>query len=458
MNKVISIILDILFLIVIIFLLVLGIVPNKYMILISIVLFIVGFFNTFISFKIKNKIIMVIMFIINLILFVIGSVTLYYINNTNSFFDNIKEVEENSIYYVIVSSDSKYNKLEDIESKNIGVINNYNNALNRIKDRIIINNIEYSDINNLISDLYDNKIESILLNSNNYDLYSEEEEDFVNKTKIIETIDIKIVNKIVKEDIKIDKPFNILISGIDTRGSINKVSRSDVNIVMSINPNTNKILLTSIPRDYYVKLHTYQAYDKLTHAGIYGIDESRTTIEDLLDTKIDYYIRVNFDTVINLVDFIGGVDVNSDVSFVNYNGNQVNVGINHFNGKDALAFVRERKKLAGGDRARGKHQEMVIEAIINKISTSSVLLTNYGNILYSLNDLLQTNIESDSIKMFVRRQLDTLDKWDIESISLDGYNSNNYTYSMPGWYLWVMEPDISSINNAKVKINNIMNE
>ena len=163
--------------------------------------------------------------------------------------------------------------------------------------------------------------------------------------------------------------FSIYISGIDTSGNISNVSRSDSNTVVTVNTETHQVLLTSIPRDYYVTLHSKNAKDKLTHSGIYGIAETVNTVEDLLDTDINYYVRVNFTTVIKLVDTLGGIDVNSDYAFTSGEFNFVK-GMNHMNGKQALAFSRERHAFKDGDNQRIKNQQKVIEAIINKVLNS----------------------------------------------------------------------------------------
>ena len=177
---------------------------------------------------------------------------------------------------------------------------------------------------------------------------------------------------------------------------------------MTVNPNTHEILLTHIPRDFYVQLHgTTGLKDKLTHAGIYGIDMSVKTIEDLLGIDINYYVRVNFTTLIKIVDTIGGIDVVSDRDFSEY-GYSYKKGINHLDGMHALMYSRIRHVLEGGDRARGKHQEQVITAIFQKITSSEVLLKDYNKILENLTDSLQTNISSNEIKAFIKKQLDTM--------------------------------------------------
>ena len=287
-------------------------------------------------------------------------------------------------------------------------------------------------------------------------LFDEELDGFSDNTFVIEEFKVKVLeNEKVNKKIS-DDTINIYISGIDTWGSINTVSRSDVNIIMSINQKKKKILLTTIPRDSYVQLHgTSGPKDKLTHAGIYGINMSIDTIEDFIGIDIDYYIRVNFNTLVNVIDTIGGVNVYSDVSF-NAGGYRFVKGSNYLDGKKALAFSRARKQFSGGDRVRGQHQQAVITGVVEKVTSSRVLLSNYTNILASLNNTFQSNVDDSIIRDFFKEQLDSMSTWDIKSISVDGtglYTTS--TYSMPGWNLYVMIPNQDTVNYVRNEINNL---
>jgi len=247
------------------------------------------------------------------------------------------------------------------------------------------------------------------------------------------------------------KPFTIYISGIDTYGGIDTVSRSDVNILVVVNPRSHKILLVNTPRDYYVQLHgTTGLRDKLTHSGVYGIDMSVKTMEDLYATPIDYYLRINFTSLVNIIDVLGGVDVNSAYNF-KVGSDSFVIGSNHLDGKKALEFARDRYSFEEGDRTRGENQQRVIEAIISKMSSSSSLL-HYPDILESLQNSFQTNMSSIDITQLIRSQLNDMAKWQVKSTSVNGSDSHNYTYSMPTTMLYVMEPDRASIDAAKVEI------
>ena len=226
---------------------------------------------------------------------------------------------------------------------------------------------------------------------------------------------------------------------------------------MTVNLNTRDILVTTVQRDMQVQLHGIKGItDKLTHAGTHGIDMSRQTLEDFLETDIPYYIRVNFDSVVKLIDTIGGVDIYNDVAFRG-GTRYFPKGNIHLNGKQALEYSRERKKMPNGDWTRGEHQKTIITAIINKVSSSKELLTNYADILNNSKDIIQTNIPSEVIKKYVKDQLENMSKWNITSTYVKG-NGAVYqeTYSMPGMKLYVMKPNEESRKEVSKQINNLL--
>ena len=234
-------------------------------------------------------------------------------------------------------------------------------------------------------------------------------------------------------------------------------------MVATIDPVNRKILLTSIPRDYYVNLPSFgdDAYDKLTHAGYYGIEESVKAIENLLDIDINYYVKVNFSTIEGVINAIGGVDVYSDYSFDEraYGIYHFNKGMNHLNGKQALAFARERKAFLDGDVQRVKNQQKVLTAIINKVTSSTTLVTNFSQILDSVGNSFLTNMETKSINRFIKMQLNDMRGWNIESQNLVGtdlYTKETYTY--PNLQLYVMKQDKGSVDTAKEKIKGYLNK
>ena len=335
-------------------------------------------------------------------------------------------------------------------------------TIEELKEKQKIYNEEYESILELVTNLLEKKVQAILINENYIDIIDETTKDFKDKIKVIDTLSIKSIKekKELEKELKKLGNFNIYISGIDTYGEISTVSRSDVNIIATIDMKNNKILLTNTPRDYYVQLHgTTGTKDKLTHAGVYGIDMSMQTLEDLYNTKIDYYVRVNFNSLIKLVDAIGGVDIYSDAAFTP-NANKrvyINYGWNHLNGTEALAYARERYAYMEGDRHRGQNQQQVIEAIIKKVTESNDINT-YLNLLSTLENSFQTNIDKKMINSFINLQVKQNFNWTIESIQVNGYDDGGYTYSYPGQYLYVMQPDYDSLETAKNKIKAILDD
>lgn len=367
--------------------------------------------------------------------------------------------EEN--FNILVLNDSEYNSLKDLDSKIIGHLdNNYHVGLDKtikkIEKEINFDSKILVDINDLVDSLINGEVDAIILEDAQISMLKEDNNDLFDKFKILEIFNIETEIKNEKENIDvINDSYNILITGVDTYGNITKVSRSDVNMVISINPKDNKILLTSIPRDYYVYLSNFSSYDKLTHAGIYGIETSIMAIEDLLDIDINYYVKVNFTTLIDIVDLLDGIQVTSKYEFTSIDGYHYNKGINYLNGEEALSFARERKAFSEGDRIRIENQQLVLKSIINKL-LSSKIITNYNDLLKALNNKFLTNMKDEELTKLIKWQIDGMYNWDILNISLNGTDSYQYTYSYQKQLLYVMLPDEESVNTAKEKINSIM--
>jgi LCP family protein required for cell wall assembly len=310
---------------------------------------------------------------------------------------------------------------------------------------------DYADLASLTVGVTDKTVDTAALKTSYVDLLNDNSTAFYNSIEVLATFTVKVKKDAPVAKTDITKPFVMYISGIDTYGDIDTVSRSDVNILVAVNPQTHKILLVNTPRDYYVQLHgTTGSKDKLTHAGIYGIDMSEQTMEDLYGAPIDYYMRVNFASLTSIVDTLGGVDVYSDYAF-NAGGYSFTVGNQHVNGKQALAFSRERHAFKDGDQQRGKDQQRVIEAIIRKLSTPETLV-NYQKVLASLNGTFQTNASTADITTLMSQQLDDPRKWQTESISVDGTAMTAGTYSMGDLPLYVMVPNQASVDMAKQRI------
>ena len=312
---------------------------------------------------------------------------------------------------------------------------------------------------------YDNlksgKSKAMVLSGSYASLLESVDSNYASNLKTIYTYKIKKKNNNSAKQVD-SKVFNIYISGIDTYGSISTVSRSDVNIIMTVNMNTHKILLTTTPRDAYVKIPGGGAdqYDKLTHAGIYGVETSEKTLENLYGIKIDYYARINFTSFLKLIDQLGGVTVHNDQAFTSLHGKfDFPVGDIQMNSEQALGFVRERYSLDGGDNDRGKNQEKVISAIVNKLA-SLKSVSNFTSIVNNLQDSVQTNMSLDTINALANTQLDSGSKFTVTSQAVTGTGSTGQltSYAMPNSSLYMMKLDDSSVESASQAIKNLMEE
>ena len=298
---------------------------------------------------------------------------------------------------------------------------------------------------------------AILLNSVFENIIESEYPDYASKIKKIYT---KELTKTVEtpKDVKGDS-FNVYISGIDTYGPISSVSRSDVNIIMTVNRETKKILLTTTPRDSYVPIADggNNQKDKLTHAGIYGVDASIHTLENLYGIDLNYYARLNFTSFLKLIDLLGGVDVYNDQDFTSLHGKfHFPIGNVHLDSEQALGFVRERYSLADGDRDRGRNQQKVIVAILQKL-TSTEALKNYDSIIKGLQDSIQTNMPLETMMNLVNAQLESGGTYKINSQDLKGTGRMDLpSYAMPDSNLYMMEISDSSLESVKAAINDVM--
>lgn len=460
--RTIAILSIIIFIIFGIMLYVLDMIPFKYLIIFYIVFGLLYLYLFITSFpkKIKNK--FRISSCVFLILFgTIFGIGIKYLNDTMDFVGVIsKDLFQKEVYYVMTLDDSKYKNIKDLDGKSIGIYSSKNGeeAIKLLDKKIKSTSKEYKNVVELFEDLQDNKIDAVLINESTKNLLDTDLADMELKLKEIYKVYVSIEKTDIVKVVDITKkPFNIYVAGGDAYGSIDNVTNTDVNMIITVDPVNRKVLLTSIPRDYYVNLPSFgnDAYDKLTHAGYYGIEESVKAIENLLDIDINYYVKVNFSTIEGVIDAIKGVDVYSDYSFNEcaYGIYHFNKGMNHLNGKQALAFARERKSFSDGDIQRVKNQQKVLTAIIDKVTSSTTLVTNFSQILDSVGNSFSTNMETKSINRFIKMQLNDMRGWSIESQNLVGTDLYTYTYTYPNLQLYVMKQDENSIAMSKNKIN-----
>lgn len=369
----------------------------------------------------------------------------YYLYSTNTTLETVTDQgnkAKNTVSVVVLNSSS----LEDVnslEGSKLGVLKTIGKeatkkSLNDLKkNNVTYTKKTYDNMLGMLKALYDGEVDAIVLNeayrSNVCDL--EDYTNFNNDTKVIhKTVYYTKENSssLAVSDIT-SKPFNILISGNDSFGSLDENSRSDVDMLVTINPVTSTILLTSIPRDSYVKevcndyACNYGVYDKLTHTGIYGVDTTKDTIENMLDIDINYVYRVNFTSMIDIVDALGGVDVTVPEGmavskfYTNSNLEGVHEGENHLDGKRALAYSRERKAYLDGDLQRARNQQQVLQAMFKK-ATSPEIIKNYTSLLKALIGAFDTNMTTQEITSFIKYQIQAKPSWKFEQYVLKGDN------------------------------------
>ncbi len=406
--------------------------------------------------KKATKIVVIILSILISIASVIGY---KYVRQTVSFIEKITGAHyETQTYKVLVLRSSQYNDIKQLNTQHIGFLSNnpnLENTKNTLRKTINYTDVNFDELGNLIAGINDYKVSAITLTDSYLEFLEENNKDFIDGTKIIYQFEVRIDSeKDVKHVNVATDPFVLYISGSDSRIGLNDTARSDVNILAVVNPKTAKVLLVSIPRDYYVQLHgTTGTKDKLTHAGLYGTEMSKNTIADLLGITINYTLKVGFSTVISVVDKVGGIDIDSDQEFTPHANKSCHFvkGTQHVDSACALAFSRERYAYASGDRHRGQNQQQVITKLIEKVSDPHYLV-RWADILKAAENSFETSLTYDEITDFARYQLAELKHWQVESISLDGTGAMLPTYSMGSQKLYVMLPDQNTIDSAKAKI------
>lgn len=389
----------------------------------------------------------------------------YYCVNTYSAIDEMagQQVKVDEISCIVLKDDPAQS-IYDTKDYTFGILaandrENTNKALAEVQAAIGKEpaTIEYQDNDTLIDALYAKDVKVIVINEANRSPIEEYYKTFSDDTRVLNTHKVETV---IQEDEKLDDitktPFNVYLSGIDVYVSIKATSRSDVNVIVTVNPNTKQILLTSTPRDYYVPLTVSNGIpDKLTHAGIHGVDCSIGTLENLYGIDIDYYVRVNFTSVRKIVDLLGGVKVYSDYDFTSDWGPSFKKGYNQVNGKQALAFCRERHHFANGDYQRGRDHQHMIEAILNK-AMSPDILPNYADLLKTASKNFQTNMSTKEITALAKMQLNDMSQWTIKYANAAGQGASKTTYSYQSRKLYVCVPDYNSVAKITKRINKVL--
>lgn len=442
----------------------LGVLPFKYLVLLFIILGIVDIILYFVLAS-KNYRARMIGSGVSLILIILFAIGISYQSTTLDFLHKITFLNiETQTYQIYIKKNMSYDTLKDLSNKTIMYAKNKNidKVLKEIQKTSKPYLKENENASEIIEELLEDNISAIILEKAEAEVYLETNTNFRENTKVLTTINIEVQNESINKDVKITKePFSVFITGVDTYDGINTIARSDVNMIVTVNPITHQILLTSIPRDYYVQIAgTTGLKDKLTHAGLKGVETSIKTIENFLELEINYYMKFNFTALVKIVDALGGIDVDSPFAFTadyvedEHIYYEFKKGINHLDGKMALAYSRERYDLREGDVARARHQQQVIKAMIDKV-TSTTILKKYASILSSIENNFITNMNMTDITGFIQMQLNDNPNWTIENIVLTGSDSSEKTNSMPKYYSSVMIPNEDSVKEAIEKINSI---
>lgn len=395
---------------------------------------------------------------------IVGVLAIYKVDNT---VDKVtdKGREEKTEMVIAVLKDSQIEDISDLSELLIGYVNDddveFSKEIMSEIDNSVGGSAKYNAFDDnfaMVDALYNQTIKAMVLNRANISVIEEGEgyEDFESKIKIIYSKEIANYIKVGDKN-NLDK-FVVYISGIDTFGDVSVRSRSDVNILAVVNTKTKHIQLINTPRDYYVTHPKSKGMkDKLTHAGLYGVDNSIGALESLYDVKVNYYVRMNFSGFEQIIDAMGGIDVYSDKDFTVEPVKHYTVGENHLSGKEALAFARERHAFAAGDIQRGENQMKIVTAMINKLSSKEVLY-NYSKILDGVAGAFQTDMSSEDIYSLVKNQIVDNKSYTIDSYTVTGEGKSCTTYSMPRTRAYVMEPNLDDVNHAKELINGVLNE
>ena len=408
----------------------------------------------------------------------------YYISKASGLLGNVTDFgnETTTTVQVIALKDSGIKSEKDLEGKTVGSLKSISLASTQalIQDLsgkgVTFQDKQYDNIQGMVNGLYDKEVPAIILNDayrgNINDLEDEKFRNFGTDTQVVYTYTYKTENKSTTNSVDdiTKNPFTVLISGVDSRDGFAESSRSDVNMLATINPVTRTVLLTSIPRDYYVTTVCEEdagcqngAKDKLTHTGLHGTETTKKTIENLLGVDINYTAKVNFTSVVNLVDALGGIDVDVkpglavDHFYTNdYFGTDYGVteGINHLNGQAALCYARERYAYQDGDRQRVKNQQEVLMAIVKKATSPSVI-GNYPALMDALSGAFQTDLSQDEIQTLIQFQLKEMPDWKFITYSLDGQGSTEFCAEL-GNNASVMIPDNETVVTAKKRIEAVI--
>lgn len=452
-----------------------NVLPTKLLFLITIIFVLLdAIFALLLCYYTRAIVSKIICLVITLVLIFGSCMGGYYISKTGSLLTNITNVTKhakNTVSVVVKQSSDIKNKSQ-LNGLSVGTLRTIgtqgsSKALTELsKDGIVMNQSEYDSLSAMLEAFYNGEVDSIIINesSRSQILDMESYADFDNNTRVVYQTSYKVENTDKANAVSdiTSKPFNVLISGSDTRGGFDENGRSDVIMVATINPKTSTILLTSVPRDFYVTTACdaadgcmQGALDKITHTGIHGTNTTKRTVEQLLGVEINYTFKVGFDTVTDLVDALGGVDVYVEPGYAVTNQYfSVHEGVNHLNGHDALEYARERYAYTEGDRQRTKNQQQVLMGIVNEATKPSVI-TKYASIMDAMANTFSTTMSNEEISDLIKYQINNNPKWKMEQYMVDGTGDTLMCAEL-GDAASVMVPDQSTVKMAKDKINAVL--
>lgn len=402
----------------------------------------------------------------------------YYMSKTGGLLSSMTNVAKHSknTISVVVKESSDMKKKTDLAGRSVGTLANINTTGSKkilkelTNSGISMEQKEFGSMTEMLESFYNGEVDSIVISESSRTQITDMEAyaNFDNNTRVVYQTSYKVQNTDKAKAVSniTNTPFNVLISGSDTRGGFDENGRSDVIMVATVNPKTGTILLTSIPRDFYVTTACdagdgcqQGALDKITHTGIHGTNTTKRTVEQLLGIEINYTFKVGFDTVTDIVDAVDGIDVNVEPgyecnNFLHAPGLSVHAGVNHLNGEQALGYARERYAYSEGDRQRTKNQQQVLMGIVDKI-TSPAIVTNYASIMDSMSDTFSTTMSSQEISDLIKYQLNSNPKWKMEQYMVNGTGDTLMCAEL-GNAAYVMVPDQSTVTTAKNKINAVL--
>lgn len=457
----------------------LNVLPTKLLFLITIVFVLLDLiFILLLCFATKGVVSKIICIIFALAVSLGSCLGGYYMSKTGGLLSSMTNVAKHSknTVSVVVKESSDMKKKADLAGRSVGTLANINTTGSKkilkelTNSGISMEQKEFGSMTEMLESFYNGEVDSIVISESSRSQITDIDayKDFDNNTRVVYQTSYKVENTDKANAVSniTTTPFNVLISGSDTRGGFDENGRSDVIMVATVNPKTGTILLTSVPRDFYVTTACdagdgcqQGALDKITHTGIHGTNTTKRTVEQLLGIEINYTFKVGFDTVTDIVDAVGGIDVNVEPgyecsNFLHAPGLSVHAGINHLNGEQALGYARERYAYSEGDRQRTKNQQQVLMGIVDKI-TSPAIVTNYASIMDSMSDTFSTTMSSQEISDLIKYQLNSNPKWKMEQYMVNGTGDTLMCAEL-GNAAYVMVPDQSTVTTAKNKINAVL--